>query len=74
MIGIPKVTIFEKDMKGKYLRPFQPKTRPLIGQPAQSANQRLVFLAGKSLIICPPCSFQKTVTLVIEWSLSPIKA
>ena len=50
-------------MEGKYLRPFPPKTRPLIGQPAQSANQRLVFLAGKSLIICPPCSFLKTVTL-----------
>ena len=40
------------------------KTRPLIGQPAKSANQRPYFLVGKSLNICPLCSFQKTVTLV----------
>ena len=40
------------------------KTRPLIGQPAKSANQRSDFLVGKCLNICPLCSFQKTVTLV----------
>ena len=46
-----KSAFFEEGMEGKYLSSFKPKTRHLIGQPAQSANQRLVFWQETALNI-----------------------
>ena len=50
-----KSPFFEKGTGGIYSISFSAKTRPQIGQPAQSANhtQSPVFLVGKSLNICP---------------------
>ena len=44
---------------------FLPKHKPLIGWPSWLTNQRPSFWQEIALIMCPPCSFQKTVTLVV---------